>query len=310
MRSGVITRKLGMTRLYTEAGEQVPVTVLKLDKCQVVVQRTQDKNGYTALQLGSGLAKVKRTVKAMRGHFAKAQVEPKQRLAEFRVSADNLIEVGAEITADHFVVGQFVDVTGTSIGKGFAGSMKRHNFGGGRASHGTSVSHRAHGSTGQRQDPGKVFKGKKMAGHMGNERVTSQNLKVVKTDIERGLIMVAGAVPGASGGWILVRDAVKRTLPDGVPRPGAFRKVVAPAPETEEIAKAEPAIATEASAVPIVVAGEPVQATAVPIAGPNEAAPTESSAEEEASELSEKPAEAGGDSGKAADEPGAEKDQE
>ncbi len=223
MRAGVITQKLGMTRIYTEAGEHVPVTVLKLDKCQVVAQRTEEKNGYTALQLGVGLAKVKRTGKAMRGHFARAQVEPKRHMAEFRVSPDNLIEVGAELTADHFIVGQFVDVTGTSIGKGFAGSMKRHNFGGGRATHGASVTHRAHGSTGQRQDPGKVFKGKKMAGHLGDERVTTQNLKVVRTDVDRGLIMVAGAVPGASGGWILVRDAAKRALPDGVPVPGAFR---------------------------------------------------------------------------------------
>jgi len=223
MRAGVITQKLGMTRIFTEAGEQVPVTVLKLDKCQVVAQRTAEKNGYTALQVGVGLAKVKRTGKAMRGHFATAHVEPKRRIAEFRVSPENMIDVGAEITADHFVAGQFVDVTGTSIGKGFAGSMKRHNFGGGRATHGNSVTHRAHGSTGQRQDPGKVFKGKKMAGHLGDERVTTQNLKVVKTDVERGLIMVAGAVPGASGGWILVRDAVKRALPEGVPIPGAFR---------------------------------------------------------------------------------------
>jgi large subunit ribosomal protein L3 len=224
MRSGVITQKVGMTRVYTEAGEQVPVTVLKLDGCQVVAQRTAEGNGYTALQLGSGLAKVKRTPKALRGHFARAQVEPKRKVAEFRVSPDNLIEVGAEITADHFVVGQFVDVTGTSIGKGFAGVMKRHNFGGGRATHGNSVSHRSHGSTGQRQDPGKVFKGKKMAGHMGDERVTTQNLRVIRTDVERGLIMVEGSVPGAKGGWILVRDAVKRALPEGVPVPGAFRK--------------------------------------------------------------------------------------
>jgi len=224
MRSGVITQKLGMTRVFTDGGEQVPVTVLKLDKCQVVAQRTVDKNGYTAVQLGAGLAKVKRTGKAMRGHFARAQVEPKREIAEFRVSPDNMIDVGAEITADHFLVGQFVDVTGTSIGKGFAGVMKRHNFGGGRATHGNSISHRAAGSTGQRQDPGKVFKGKKMAGQMGNERVTTQNLRVVKTDVDRGLIMVAGAVPGASGGWILVRDAMKRELPEGVPIPGAFRK--------------------------------------------------------------------------------------
>ncbi|KZL21193.1 50S ribosomal protein L3 [Pseudovibrio axinellae] len=224
MRSGVIAQKVGMTRIYNEAGEHVPVTVLRLDNCQVVAHRTADKNGYTALQLGVGAAKVKNTNRAMRGHFAVAKVEPKRKLAEFRVSEGNLIEVGAELTADHFLNGQFVDVTGTSIGKGFAGAMKRHNFGGMRASHGVSISHRAHGSTGQCQDPGKVFKGKKMAGHMGSERVTTQNLKVVRTDVERGLIMVEGSVPGSKGGWILVRDAIKKSLPENVPMPGAFRQ--------------------------------------------------------------------------------------
>ncbi|KZK78956.1 50S ribosomal protein L3 [Pseudovibrio sp. Ad13] len=224
MRSGVIAQKVGMTRIYNAAGEHVPVTVLRLDNCQVVAHRTADKNGYTALQLGVGAAKVKNTNRAMRGHFAVAKVEPKRKLAEFRVSEENLIEVGAELTADHFLNGQFVDVTGTSIGKGFAGAMKRHNFGGGRASHGVSVSHRAHGSTGQCQDPGKVFKGKKMAGHLGAERVTTQNLKVVRTDVERGLIMVEGSVPGSKGGWILVRDAIKKALPENVPVPGAFRQ--------------------------------------------------------------------------------------
>ncbi|MBB3929954.1 large subunit ribosomal protein L3 [Kaistia hirudinis] len=212
-----------MTRIYTDAGEQVPVTVLKLDNCQVVAHRTEDKNGYTAVQLGSGLAKVKNTPKAERGHFAKAEVEPKRKVVEFRVSPDNLIEIGAELTAEHFVVGQFVDVSGVSIGKGFAGVMKRHNFGGGRATHGNSVSHRVHGSTGQRQDPGKVFKNKKMAGHMGDVRVTTQNLKVIRTDVERGLIMVEGSVPGSKGGWIEVRDAVKRALPKDVPVPGAIK---------------------------------------------------------------------------------------
>ncbi|GHB49029.1 50S ribosomal protein L3 [Pseudovibrio japonicus] len=224
MRSGVIAQKVGMTRIYNEAGEHVPVTVLRLDNCQVVAHRTADKNGYTALQLGVGAAKVKNTNRAMRGHFAVAKVEPKRKLAEFRVSEENLIEVGAELTADHFLNGQFVDVTGTSIGKGFAGAMKRHNFGGGRASHGVSISHRAHGSTGQCQDPGKVFKGKKMAGHLGAERVTTQNLKVVRTDVERGLIMVEGSVPGSKGGWILVRDAIKKSLPENAPVPGAFRQ--------------------------------------------------------------------------------------
>lgn len=223
MRSGVIAQKVGMTRIYTDAGENIPVTVLRLDNCQVVAHRSDDKNGYTAVQLGAGRAKAKNTPRAMRGHFAVAKVEPKRRLAEFRVTPDNLIAVGAELTADHFVAGQFVDVTGTSVGKGFAGAMKRHNFGGMRASHGVSVSHRAHGSTGNSQDPGRVFKGKKMAGHMGNERVTTQNLRVVKTDVDRGLIMVQGAVPGSKGGWILVRDAVKKALPEDVPTPGAFR---------------------------------------------------------------------------------------
>ena len=223
MRSGVIAQKLGMTRIFTEEGEHVPVTVLRLDGCHVIAHRTAEKNGYTALQLGSGRVKVKNVSKPQRGHFAVARVEPRRKLAEFRVSPENVIEIGAELTADHFVVGQFVDVTGTSIGKGFAGAMKRHNFGGLRASHGVSISHRSHGSTGNSQDPGKVFKGKKMAGHMGDARVTTQNLKVVRTDVERGLIMVAGAVPGAKGGWILVRDAIKKALPENVPVPGAFR---------------------------------------------------------------------------------------
>jgi large subunit ribosomal protein L3 len=224
MRSGVIAQKVGMTRVFTDAGEQVPVTVLKVDNCQVVGQRTVEKNGYAALQLGSGMRKVRNTPRALRNHFAKASVEPKRKVAEFRVSPENLIDVGSEITADHFVVGQFVDVTGTTKGKGFQGVMKRWNFGGGRATHGNSVSHRIAGSTGQRQDPGKVLKGKKMAGHLGVERVTTQNLKVVKTDVDRGLIMVEGAVPGNKGGWILVHDAVKRALPKEAPMPGKFRK--------------------------------------------------------------------------------------
>ena len=224
MRSGVIAQKVGMTRVFTETGEQIPVTVLKLDNVQVVAQRTQEKDGYTALQLGAGTAKVKNTTQPQRGHFARASVEPKRKLVEFRVDPANLIEVGAELTADHFVAGQYVDVTGTSIGKGFAGAMKRWNFAGLRATHGVSVSHRSPGSTGQRQDPGKTFKGKKMAGHMGNERVTTQNLKVVRTDVERGLILVEGAVPGPNTGWIIVKDAVKRK-PKDVPLPGAFRMV-------------------------------------------------------------------------------------
>jgi large subunit ribosomal protein L3 len=223
MRSGVIAQKVGMTRVFTEAGAHVPVTVVRLANCQVVAHRTKDKNGYVALQLGSGTRKVKNVTKAERGNFAVAKVEPKRKVAEFRVSEDALIPVGAEITADHFVAGQYVDVTGTSIGKGFAGPMKRWNFGGLRASHGVSISHRSHGSTGGRQDPGKTFKNKKMAGHMGVERVTTLNLKVVQTDVERGLILIEGAVPGAKGGWITVRDAVKKAPPKDLPTPGKFR---------------------------------------------------------------------------------------
>ncbi|WP_271169645.1 50S ribosomal protein L3 [Hansschlegelia plantiphila] len=223
MRSGLIAQKLGMTRVFTDAGEHVPVTVLKVDQCQVVGHRTVEAQGYVALQLGAGSRKPKNVNRAERGHFAKVEVEPKRKLVEFRVSDDAVIPVGAEITVDHFLVGQRVDVTGTSIGKGFAGAMKRHNFGGLRATHGVSVSHRSHGSTGGRQDPGKVFKNKKMAGHMGDVRVTTQNLKIVSTDVDRGLILVEGAVPGAKGGWILVRDAVKTRLPEGVPMPGSFR---------------------------------------------------------------------------------------
>ncbi len=241
MRSGVIAQKMGMTRVFTEAGEHVPVTVLRLGQCQVVAHRSLDRNGYVALQLGSGTRKVKNVIKAERGHFAVAKVEPKRKVAEFRVSEDALIPVGAEITADHFVVGQYVDVTGTSIGKGFAGPMKRWNFGGLRASHGVSVSHRSHGSTGGRQDPGKTFKDKKMAGHLGVERVTTLNLKVVQTDVERGLLLVEGAVPGAKGGWITVRDAVKKALPKDVPKPGKFRLAEGAdaAPEAPAAAPAE-----------------------------------------------------------------------
>ncbi|MBB3972027.1 50S ribosomal protein L3 [Hansschlegelia beijingensis] len=233
MRSGLIAQKLGMTRVFTDAGEHVPVTVLKVDQCQVVGHRTVEAQGYVALQLGAGSRKPKNVTRAERGHFAKVEVEPKRKLVEFRVSEDALIPVGAELTADHFVAGQRVDVTGTSIGKGFAGAMKRHNFGGLRATHGVSISHRSHGSTGGRQDPGKVFKNKKMAGHMGDVRVTTQNLRVVSTDVERGLILVEGAVPGAKGGWILVRDAVKTKLPEGTPMPGSFRERGAAAASVE-----------------------------------------------------------------------------
>jgi len=223
MRSGVIAQKVGMTRVFTDAGAHVPVTVLRLANCQVVGHRTKEKNGYVALQLGSGTRKVKNVTKAERGNFAIAKVEPKREVAEFRVSEDAMIPVGAEITADHFVPGQFVDVTGTSIGKGFAGGMKRWNFGGLRASHGVSISHRSIGSTGGRQDPGKTFKNKKMPGHMGVERVTTLNLKIAQVDVERGLILIEGAVPGAKGGWITVRDAVKKAPPKDLPKPGKFR---------------------------------------------------------------------------------------
>ena len=223
MRSGVVAQKVGMTRVFTDAGEHIPVTVLKLSNCQVLAHRTKDKNGYVALQLGSGARKPANTPKAERGHFAVAKVEPKRKLTEFRVSEDGLIPVGAEIQADHFVVGQFVDVTGTTIGKGFAGGMKRWNFGGLRATHGVSISHRSIGSTGGRQDPGKTFKNKKMPGQMGVERVTTLNLRVVHTDVARGLILVEGAVPGAKGGWITVRDAVTKSLPKEAPKPGKFK---------------------------------------------------------------------------------------
>ena len=229
MRSGIIAKKMGMTRLFMEDGKQIPVTVLQMDNLQVVAQRTSESNGYTAVQLGAGSIKAKNVSQAMRGHFAVAKVEPKRKVAESRVAPENLIEVGAEITADHYAAGQYVDVSGTSIGKGFAGAMKRHNFSGLRASHGVSISHRSHGSTGQCQGPGKVFKGKKMAGHMGAAKVTTQNLEVVRTDADRGLIMVKGAVPGSKGGWVTIKDAMKKKLPDGVPFPAAIKSAAAPA---------------------------------------------------------------------------------
>ena len=231
LRSGVIAKKVGMTRLFMEDGKQIPVTVLQLDKLQVVGNRTQDQHGYSAVQLGAGSIKAKRVSKAQRGNFAAAKVEPKRKVAEFRVAPENLIAVGEEITADHYLEGQFVDVCGTSIGKGFAGAMKRHNFGGLRASHGVSISHRSHGSTGQCQEPGRVFKGKKMAGHMGAAKVTTQNLQVVRTDADRGLIMVKGAVPGSKGGWVTIKDAVKKPSPDNLPLPAALKSAAAPAAE-------------------------------------------------------------------------------
>ena len=223
MRSGMIAQKVGMTRIFGEDGSHIPVTVLRVDNCQVVAKRTDKTDGYNAIQVGVGLAKVKRVSKQMRGHFAKAEVEPKQRLHEFRVSEEALIEPGAEILVDHFVAGQRVDVAGTSIGKGFVGATKRHNFAGLRASHGVSVSHRSHGSTGNSQDPGKVWKGKKMAGHMGDARVTVQNLMVVSTDLEKGIILLKGAVPGAKGSYVLIKDAVKDDVPDEAPFPGSIK---------------------------------------------------------------------------------------
>ena len=222
MRSGVIARKIGMTRVFNETGEHIPVTVLKMDDVQVVSVRNKERDGYNALQLGAGLAKVKNVSKALRGHFGKASVLPKRKLAEFRVTEDAMLDVGSTISPEHFIAGQKVDVVGTSQGKGFAGAMKRHNFSGLRASHGVSVSHRSHGSTGQCQDPGKVFKGKKMAGHMGARRVTTQNLEIVSTDVEEGLLLVQGAVPGSKNGWVFVSDAVKIKRPDEVPFPAGL----------------------------------------------------------------------------------------
>ena len=229
MRTGVLAKKLGMTRFFDEDGAHVPVTVLSLDGCQVTAQRTKEKDGYVALQLGAGAKKAKNTSQAMRGHFAKALVEPKRVLTEFRVEEDGLIEVGAEFTADHFVPGQKVDIQGVTVGKGFAGAIKRWHFGGLRATHGVSVSHRSHGSTGQRQDPGKVFKNKKMAGHLGQDNRTTQNITVWRVDVERGLILVKGAVPGAEGGYVKVRDAIKRATPQNAPKPGAIRKAASEA---------------------------------------------------------------------------------
>lgn len=243
MRTGVLAEKVGMTKIYDESGVHVPVTVLRMAGNQVVAVRTADKNGYTAVQLGFGEIRASRTNKASRGHFAKAKVEPKRKLAEFRVSPDALLDMGAEILADHFVAGQFVDVTGTTIGKGFQGVMKRHNFGGLPASHGVSVSHRSHGSTGNRQDPGRTFPGKKMAGHMGAVRATIPNLTVVQVDAEQGLLFIKGAVPGHDGAFVMVRDAIKRTLPKDAPFPASVKKAAnASAPAKDEAPAAEPAV--------------------------------------------------------------------
>ena len=251
MRTGLIARKLGMTRVFSESGQHVPVTVLQLEGCQVVAQRTMEKDGYTALQLGAGTRKVKNVTKAQRGHFAKAEVEPKAKLVEFRVAEDALVEVGAELTADHFVPGQFVDAVGTSKGKGFAGAMKRHNFAGLRASHGVSISHRSHGSTGQCQDPGRVFKGKKMAGHMGDHRSTVQNLEIVEARADEGLILVKGGLPGSKQGWVLISDAAKKVAPADVPMPAAFR-----APGKAEEAAVEAPVEAPAEAADAAEKGE------------------------------------------------------
>ena len=240
MRTGLIAKKLGMSRIFEANGVHVPVTVLSVDGLKVVAVKTTEKNGYTAVQLGTGAVKAKNVSKPMKGHFAKANVEPKKKLGEFRVSEDCLLSVGNELSAEHFVPGQYVDVCATSIGKGFAGVMKRHNFAGLEATHGVSVSHRSHGSTGQRQDPGKVFKGKKMAGHMGAKRVTVQNLKVVAVDAAKGLIMVKGAVPGSENAWVRVTDAVKKTASVQLPMPAGLKKVDEPvAVKAEEAAPAE-----------------------------------------------------------------------
>ena len=259
LRSGVIAKKVGMTRLFMEDGKQIPVTVLQLDGLQVVANRTAEKDGYSAVQLGAGAAKAKRVSQAMRGHFAAANVAPKRKIAEFRVDPENMIAVGEELTADHYFAGQFVDVSGTSVGKGFQGAMKRHNFSGLRATHGVSVSHRSHGSTGQCQDPGKVFKGKKMAGHMGSARITTQNLQVVRTDTDRGLIMVKGAVPGSKGGWVTIKDAVKKPTPENVMLPAGLKSLAVEAKRLAEeaaAAAAAEAAAAEAAAAEAAVAAE------------------------------------------------------
>jgi large subunit ribosomal protein L3 len=283
-----------MTRVFTEAGEHVPVTVLRLAQCQVVAHRTKDKNGYVALQLGSGSRRANNMRRADRGYFAKANVEPKRKMAEFRVTEDALIPVGAEITADHFIAGQFVDVCGISIGKGFAGGMKRWNFRGLRATHGVSVSHRSIGGTGGRQDPGKTFKNKKMPGHLGVDRVTTLNLKVVQTDVERGLILVEGAVPGSKSGWVTVRDAVKKALPKEAPKPGKFRVADEAKAETKVETKAESKTETKTEAK-----SETKPAEAAPQA--EQAAAQAAAVAQQAAKAAEQAAKAADQAAKAAD---------
>ncbi len=272
MRTGVIAKKVGMTRLFQEDGRHVPVTVLALEDCQVVSHRTADRDGYFAVQLGAGEAKQKNVAKPQREHFAKAEVALKKQVAEFRVeSEDGLVPVGAKISADHFLAGQKVDITGHTQGKGFAGAMKRWGFGGLRATHGVSISHRSHGSTGNRQDPGRVFKGKKMAGHMGDRQRTQQNLEVVRTDADRGLLFIKGSVPGSKNGWLLVRDAVKLPLPEDLPFPGAVVETAAPQNDVEDAAPAEEAVATEAAAeTPAPEAEAPAADAPAPEAGNDE----------------------------------------
>jgi len=295
MRTGVIARKEGMTRVFDEDGRHTPVTVLKMDECHVVAVRSEEKDGYTAVQLGSGKAKVKRVSKANRAYFAKAKVEPKEKLAEFRVSNENILEVGAELGSNHFIKGQFVDVTATSKGKGFAGAMKRHNFSGMRASHGVSISHRAHGSTGQCQDPGRVFPGKKMAGQLGNERVTIQNLEVAGVDLEHNLVLVKGAVPGPASGWVYITDAVKKPRPEEAPLPAGLKVT------EEELAKAR----AERDAVEAAVLAEK-EAEEKAAAEEAEAALKKKAEEAEAAAEEEKKAEAQPADEKKAEEPKAE----
>ena len=282
MRTGVIAKKVGMTRLFQEDGRHVPVTVLALEECQVVSHRTEERDGYVALQLGAGAAKQKNVNKPQREHFAKAQVPLKHKVAEFRVdSEEGLLPVGSTISADHFIAGQMVDVTGHTQGKGFAGAMKRWGFGGMRATHGVSISHRAHGSTGNRQDPGRVFKNKKMAGHMGDKQRTQQNLEVVRTDADRGLIFVKGSVPGAKNSWLLVSDAVKLPLPEGLPFPGAILEKKSSLPEHEEA----PAGMVEAGAEHEIDTGPTTEEAEALLAEQQAGAPTE--AEQQAEENNE-----------------------
>ena len=278
MRTGVIAKKVGMTRLFQDDGRHVPVTVLALDNLQVIARRTADNDGYDAVQLGAGSAKAKNLSKPERGHFGKAEVEPKAKVVEFRVDEGNLLDVGAELSADHFVAGQLVDVQGVTQGKGFAGAMKRWNFGCLRATHGVSVSHRSHGSTGNRQDPGRVFKNKKMAGHMGARNRTQQNLEIVRTDVERGLLFVKGSVPGHKGSWCLVKDAVKVPAHADLPYPAGLKQAATPeqeAPAEVETNLVEDVAVNEAPAVGETQAVEaaPAVDTAAETAAPEGEAP-------------------------------------